>query len=97
MSIGSMCRYNAMHAILGESSRLLFNGLLMTMPGASEQVRTPARGSVAQCGCPMRHVLFRCLQLWHADGEHLFHRTGHSMLPPHCINAFIPLVDAWRP
>ena len=48
------------------------------------------------CGCPMRHGLFRCLQLWHADGEHLFHRTGHSMLPPHCINAFIPLVDAWR-
>jgi hypothetical protein len=32
-------------------------------------------------------------QLWHADGEHLFPGSGHSYLPVHSLNIFVPLVD----
>jgi len=32
-------------------------------------------------------------QLWHADGEHLFPGSGHSYLPVHSLNVFVPLVD----
>jgi len=58
-------------SILGGNAsayRLQFNGVLMTLPGASEQ-------------------------LWHIDGEHLFHEASEvGTLPPHCLNIFLPLV-----
>ncbi|CAD7939880.1 unnamed protein product [Amoebophrya sp. A120] len=77
----------AAQAILGDDCRLEFNGALVTKAGAAEQ-------------------------LWHADGEHLFHDSrgmasntsrdgaqeerGHvdsEVLPAHCVNFFVPLVD----
>ncbi|MEC7986602.1 MAG: phytanoyl-CoA dioxygenase family protein [Myxococcota bacterium] len=30
---------------------------------------------------------------WHNDGPPLFNSPGSPVLPPHCINVFIPLVD----
>ncbi|EKX45508.1 hypothetical protein GUITHDRAFT_71319, partial [Guillardia theta CCMP2712] len=32
-------------------------------------------------------------QAWHADGEHLFASKDHPLLPLHCLNVFVPLVD----
>jgi hypothetical protein len=34
-------------------------------------------------------------QAWHTDSAHLFPETG-LMLPPHCLNVFVPLVDLHR-
>eukprot|EP00392_Amoebophrya_sp_AT5.2_P017340 g17680.t1 len=74
----------AAQKVLGEDCRLEFNGALMTTSGAAEQ-------------------------LWHVDGQHLFPvdpqqvaqeasgsgcgREVETVLPPHCVNFFVPLVD----